>query len=242
MNLTLNEGVNLTKGLVEKVDISAIDNIAVIICPPHTHLQVISKIVKGSGLETGAQNCSHKSEGALTGEVSAEMIKSTGAKYVIVGHSERRIHFNEDNEVLLMKCERVKESGLTPIFCCGESLSEREKNSHFNSIKRQLEEGLLRMDHSSFSGTIIAYEPVWAIGTGLTATPEQAREMHSFIRGTIRERYGAEVAENTTILYGGSCKPTNAAELFSGEDVDGGLIGGAALDAGQFTGIIEALI
>jgi triosephosphate isomerase len=169
------------------------------------------------------------------------MIRSTGAGYVIIGHSERRTYYMENDALLNKKTKLALKSGLKIIFCCGELLPERESGKHFDVVRKQLEEGLFNLQDSEFTGIIIAYEPVWAIGTGLTASPEQAQEMHKFIRGLITEKYGSAIAGNTSILYGGSCKPSNAAEIFSMPDVDGGLIGGASLKGEEFVAIAEAI-
>jgi triosephosphate isomerase len=239
MNLTIEEGFKLAaevKQIIEKEKYKS----GVILCTPFIHLNGIAKIVEGSSLETGAQNCSTEISGAYTGEVSAQMIKSTGAGWVIIGHSERRSIFNETNEQLLRKTKAALDAGLRVIFCCGEILAERETGTHFKTVKKQLDEGLFSLPESSFKEVVVAYEPVWAIGTGVTATPGQAQEMHKYIREQIEEVYGKIVAQSTILLYGGSCKPSNAAELFVNPDVDGGLIGGASLKAEDFCGIIMA--
>jgi triosephosphate isomerase len=236
----MKEGIELAKtinSLVENLDNHAID---VIISPPYTHLAEICKTVNSNFVSVAAQNCAEWPQGAYTGEVSAEMIRLLGAEYVILGHSERRKYFNEDNETLNSKVKVAFENMLKPIFCCGEVIQEREAGVHFDIVKKQLSEGLFNLTEEDFKDVIIAYEPVWAIGTGVTASPEQAQEMHRFIRVLISEKYGASTAEDTTILYGGSCKPSNAAELFNNPDVDGGLIGGASLNADDFLGIITA--
>ena len=191
-------------------------------------------------LGLGAENCADKVSGAYTGEVSAAMVASTGAKYVILGHSERRQYYGETAETLKEKTLLALENGLTPIFCIGEVLAERENGTYFDVVKAQIEGSLFNLSADDFGKIILAYEPVWAIGTGKTATDDQAEEMHAFIRNLIAEKYGKEVAENTSILYGGSCKPTNAAALFAKPNVDGGLIGGAALKAESFMGIVNA--
>jgi triosephosphate isomerase len=188
----------------------------------------------------GAQNCASEVSGAFTGEVSASMIKSTGAEYVIIGHSERRSYYHEDDALLNKKVLLALANGLTPIFCIGEVLAERESNKHFDVVKTQLEKGLFSLTSDDFKKIVLAYEPVWAIGTGKTATSDQAQEIHKFIRDTVAAKYGKEIAEGVSILYGGSCKASNAKELFANPDVDGGLIGGAALVAADFQGIITA--
>ncbi len=239
MNTTLPEGIKLA----EEVN-AALANVTpkcdVVICVPFTHLASINNVIDSSKLGLGAENCADHRSGAYTGEVSAPMIASTGANYVILGHSERRQYYNETSETLREKVRLSLDNNLTPIFCIGEVLEQREDGSYFDVVKAQLEEGLFNLDAEEFGKIVIAYEPVWAIGTGKTATDDQAQEIHAFIRKTIAEKYGNEVAENTSILYGGSCKPTNAAQLFAKPDVDGGLIGGAALQAESFMGIVTA--
>lgn len=239
MNTTLPEGIKLA----EEVN-AALANVTpkcdVVICVPFTHLASINNVIDSSKLGLGAENCADHRSGAYTGEVSAPMIASTGANYVILGHSERRQYYNETSETLREKVRLSLDNNLTPIFCIGEVLEQREDGSYFDVVKVQLEEGLFNLNAEEFCKIVIAYEPVWAIGTGKTATDDQAQEIHAFIRKTIAEKYGNEVAENTSILYGGSCKPTNAAQLFAKPDVDGGLIGGAALQAESFMGIVTA--
>lgn len=239
MNTTLPEGIKLA----EEVN-AALANVTpkcdVVICVPFTHLASINNVIDSSKLGLGAENCADHRSGAYTGEVSAPMIASIGANYVILGHSERRQYYNETSETLREKVRLSLDNNLTPIFCIGEVLEQREDGSYFDVVKVQLEEGLFNLNAEEFGKIVIAYEPVWAIGTGKTATDDQAQEIHAFIRKTIAEKYGNEVAENTSILYGGSCKPTNAAQLFAKPDVDGGLIGGAALQAESFMGIVTA--
>jgi triosephosphate isomerase len=191
-------------------------------------------------VKLSAQNCASEESGAFTGEVSVNMIKSVGAEYIIIGHSERRAYYHEDNAVLAKKVNLTLSKGLKPIFCIGEVLPERNANKHFEVVKTQLSEGIFHLTPAEFSNVVIAYEPVWAIGTGVTASPEQAQEMHKFIRSEINRKYGAQLAENTSILYGGSCKGSNAKELFANPDVDGGLIGGASLKAEEFLQIVNA--
>ena len=191
-------------------------------------------------LGLGAENCADHASGAYTGEVSASMVASTGAGYVILGHSERRQYYGETSEILRAKVALALENNLKPIFCIGEVLEQRENGTFFDVVRTQIEEGLFNLEASDFGKIVLAYEPVWAIGTGKTATAEQAQEIHAFIRGVIAGKYGEEVANNTTILYGGSCKPSNAAELFAKPDVDGGLIGGASLKCADFMGIVNA--
>ncbi|MBN2681868.1 MAG: triose-phosphate isomerase [Bacteroidales bacterium] len=237
MNMDVEQSKTLTLDVLNKKLSKDVD---VILCPPFTSLGLVAEICKLSSIKIAAQNCSNKPQGAFTGEVSASMIKSAGAEYVIIGHSERRAYYGETNEILKEKTDLVLENGLKPIFCCGEVLSEREKNIHFKVVKSQISESLFHLNSEKIISTVIAYEPVWAIGTGLTASPEQAQEMHSFIRSMLTEKYGQEVSEKISILYGGSCKPSNAAELFANKDVDGGLIGGASLVAEDFAGIINS--
>ena len=238
MNTTLSEGIELAREVNKLVENNP-TNVTVIVAPPFIHLAEIKKLI--TRVYLSAQNCASESRGAYTGEVSVEMIKSTGAQYVIIGHSERRSYFKEDNETLLKKTKLALDQELIPIFCCGEQLSEREAGKHFTTVKKQLDETIFRFDEKQFRKIVVAYEPVWAIGTGVNATPEQAQEMHRFIRELIIKKFNEQVAEETTILYGGSCKPSNAKELFNNPDVDGGLIGGASLQANDFMGIIKSV-
>ena len=239
MNTTLPEGIALAKGVNE-----ALKNVDakcdVIICVPFTHLASVNEVIDKSKLGLGAENCADHRLGAYTGEVSAPMVASTGADYVILGHSERRQYYGETSETLKEKVKLALENNLTPIFCIGEVLEQRENGTYLDVVKAQIEEALFDLSAEDFSKLILAYEPVWAIGTGKTATDDQAEEMHAFIRNVIAEKYGKEVADNTSILYGGSCKPSNAKALFAKPDVDGGLIGGASLDADSFMGIVTA--
>ena len=239
MNLNLQEGVALAKELngLLVADKPACD---VVICTPFIHLASVAAELDANVIGLGAENCADKVSGAYTGEVSAEMVKSTGAQYVILGHSERRAYYGETAEILKEKTNLALANGLKVIFCIGEVLEERENGTQNEVVKAQLEGSLFDLTAEQFANVILAYEPVWAIGTGKTATAEQAQEMHAFIRGVIAEKFGAEAAENVSILYGGSCKPSNAKEIFAKPDVDGGLIGGAALKAEDFKGIIDA--
>lgn len=239
MNKTLQEGVALAKELNNTLA-SDKPNCQVIICTPFIHLASVAAILNQDIIGLGAENCADKASGAFTGEVSAEMVKSTGAQYVILGHSERRAYYHETPAILKEKVNLALANGLKVIFCIGEVLEEREQNKQNEVVKAQLEGSLFDLSKEEFANVILAYEPVWAIGTGKTATADQAEEMHAFIRQTIAEKFGKDVADETSILYGGSCKPTNAKELFSKPDVDGGLIGGAALKAADFKGIIDA--
>lgn len=238
MNTTLEEGVELANQINSLLKGKTV-NCDVVVCVPFTHLTSVNAVLESELVKLGAENCSEHEKGAYTGEVSAAMVKSTGATHVILGHSERRQYFGENNEQLLAKAKLALANGLTPIFCVGEVLEERENGTYNDVVKCQVE-ALFDLSAEDFGKIIIAYEPVWAIGTGKTATAEQAQDMHAHIRKVIEDKYGKEVAEDTSILYGGSCKPGNAPELFAKPDVDGGLIGGAALEAESFLGIIEA--
>ena len=237
MNKNLQEGVALAKELTEVVKNP---NCGVIICTPFIHLASVAEIVKDSAIELGAENCADKEKGAYTGEVSAEMVKSTGAQWVILGHSERREYYNETPEILKEKVQLALANGLKVLFCIGETLEEREANKQNEVCKAELEGSVFNLSAEEWKNIVIAYEPIWAIGTGKTATAEQAEEIHAYIRSCVAEVYGQEVADDTTILYGGSCKASNAPELFAKPDIDGGLIGGASLKAADFKGIIDA--
>ena len=239
MNLNLQEGVALAKELNDALKAEK-PNCDVIICTPFIHLASIANFLDQNVVALGAENCADKEKGAYTGEVSAEMVKSTGASYVILGHSERRAYYHETAEILKEKVNLALANGLKVIFCVGEILEEREANRQNDVVKAQLEGSLYDLTPEQFANVVLAYEPVWAIGTGKTATAEQAEEMHAFIRATIAEKFGKMAAEETSLLYGGSCKASNAKELFAKPNVDGGLIGGAALKADSFTGIIDA--
>ena len=239
MNLNLQEGVALAKELNAALTADK-PNCDVVICTPFIHLASVAGELTEGLIGLGAENCADKVSGAYTGEVSAAMVKSTGAQYVILGHSERRSYYGETEEILKEKTNLALANGLKVIFCIGEVLEERESGKQNEVVKAQIEGSLFDLSVEELSNIILAYEPVWAIGTGKTATAEQAEEMHAFIRGVIAEKFGAEAAENISILYGGSCKPSNAKEIFSKENVDGGLIGGAALKVADFKGIIAA--
>ena len=237
MNKNLQEGVALAKELTEVVKNP---NCGVIICTPFIHLASVAEIVKDSAIELGSENCADKEKGAYTGEVSAEMVKSTGAQWVILGHSERREYYNETPEILKEKVQLALANGLKVLFCIGETLEEREANKQNEVVKAELAGSVFNLSAEEWKNIVIAYEPIWAIGTGKTATAEQAEEIHAYIRSCVAEVYGQEVADDTTILYGGSCKASNAPELFAKPDIDGGLIGGASLKAADFKGIIDA--
>lgn len=240
MNMELTEGLKLAESVDTYFRLKP-SKAEVVLCTPYIHLAGVSQILKDGKVCLGAQNCSSEPSGAYTGEISPAMILSTGAGYVIIGHSERRSYYHEDNTILNRKTKLALSTGLKVIFCCGEVLGERESGKYFDVVRNQIENGLFNIPAEDMKNVVVAYEPVWAIGTGLTATPEQAQEMHQFIRGLFSEKYGKEIADNLTILYGGSCKPSNAAEIFSKPDVDGGLIGGAALKKDDFTAIVEAI-
>jgi triosephosphate isomerase len=231
----------LIKGIRKSIKKLPLENIRVIISPTFVNLSSALKKAKKSKIEVVAQNMHQAKSGAFTGEISADMLKSIGIKTVILGHSERRTHFGETDNILSEKVNAAVENGLETIFCFGELLEDRKSENHFTVVESQLKNGLFHLEASAFKNIILAYEPVWAIGTGETASPEQAQEMHAFIRSTIEKKYNKEVAENISILYGGSVKPANAEEIFSKPDVDGGLIGGAALKQEDFTAIIKAI-
>lgn len=239
MNKTLSEGVELAKEVNEKIKQQGKGEVTVIIGTPFVHLTEVYKTMDKDLICLSAQNCATEAAGAYTGETSAAMVASTGASHVILGHSERRSYYGETDAILVKKVARALESKLNVIFCIGEVLEERENNKHFEVVKSQLENGIFQLNATEFASVVIAYEPVWAIGTGKTASPEQAQEMHAYIRKTIAEKYGQAVADNTSILYGGSCSPQNADALFSNPDVDGGLIGGASLKAEDFYTLIN---
>lgn len=239
MNNNLQEGLALAKELDQALKGKTV-NCDVVIGTPFIHLASVAAAVDTQKVGVAAQNCADKASGAYTGEVSAEMVASTGAKYVILGHSERRAYYHETPQILKEKVLLALANNLTPIFCIGEVLEEREAERHFDVVKSQIEESLFDLSAEDFSKIVLAYEPVWAIGTGKTATAAQAQEIHAFIRKTLAGKYGSEVADNTSILYGGSCNASNAKELFSNPDVDGGLIGGASLGVDKFMPIIEA--
>ncbi|QKJ30865.1 triose-phosphate isomerase [Mucilaginibacter mali] len=240
MNMDYNEGLSLFSEVVNMVKDEVTGQQQAVVCSPFIHLHSLVQMAKGyHKVAIGAQNAHQAESGAYTGEISAKMINSVGAAYVILGHSERRQYFGEDNALLAKKTDTVLANGLKPIFCIGETLDERNTEKHFDVIKSQLEEGIFHLDEAHFSQLVIAYEPVWAIGTGVTATSAQAQEIHAFIRKEIAAKYNQQVADNMTILYGGSCNPKNAAELFAQPDIDGGLIGGASLKSRDFVDIVK---
>ena len=237
MNTTLGEGVKLVSEIIEKS--KSLSNVKLIVSPPFTHIFSIGEKLIDTEIGLSAQNCASEAKGAYTGEISAEMLASIGVQYVIIGHSERREYYNECSSTLLKKVSLALANGIFPIFCIGENLNEREANCHFDVVKKQIEEVVYNINENEFEKIIIAYEPVWAIGTGKTATSEQAQEMHAFIRKILACKFG-EKAEKISILYGGSCKPSNAKEIFTQPDVDGGLIGGASLNADEFIAIAKS--
>jgi triosephosphate isomerase len=236
MNTTVPEGVQLAKEVVEKAkDLPA--NVELVVAPPFTHLALVAEALKGSKVKLSAQNCADHEKGAYTGEVAVNMLTSIGCQYTILGHSERRQYYGETDEKLVVKTKLALEAGLKVILCVGENLDEREAGKHFQVVTEQTKNVLFNFSAEDMKNIVIAYEPVWAIGTGKTATAAQAEEIHACIRNVIEGKFGPQVAEDLTILYGGSCKPSNAKELFAEKDIDGGLIGGAALKADDFLGI-----
>lgn len=234
MNLNIDEGRELLLDIINS-DINA--SCQVIVAPPFIHLSTFSQLLSNSPISLGAQNCHQQSHGAFTGEISANMLASVGAEFVILGHSERRSYFFEDSLSISYKVNQALEHGLRPIYCCGETLMERMEHQHFDIIRSQIVDGLMHLNEMELLNCVIAYEPVWAIGTGETATPEQAQEIHAYIRSVIAREYGDMVADNISILYGGSVKPENARELFICPDIDGGLIGGASLNSADFVAL-----
>lgn len=241
MNTNFQEAEELIIGLMEgleKVNVAYAD---VVVCPPFPFLELATDLLIETEIFAGAQNVSDHKNGAFTGEVSAEMLQSMDVDFCIVGHSERRKYFNEAGDMLAGKLQRLIENNITPIFCCGELLPEREANKHFGVVEEQLKEALFQLGEDEIIKTVIAYEPVWAIGTGLNATPEQAQGMHEFIRDLLKMKFGEDISDQATILYGGSCNSKNAKALFSNPDVDGGLIGGASLKADEFIKVILSM-
>ncbi|TXD53893.1 MULTISPECIES: triose-phosphate isomerase [unclassified Polaribacter] len=241
MNNDKTETKALIKGVIKSIKGLPLKNTRVIIAPSYISLSSAVKKTKDSKVEVASQNMHQAKNGAYTGEISADMLKAVGIKTVIIGHSERREYFNETDKLLAEKMDAVLANGLEAIFCFGEKLEQRKKEEHLSEVGSQLEHALFHLKAADFKNIILAYEPVWAIGTGETASPEQAQEMHAFVRSSIAKKFGVEVAESVSILYGGSVKPANAEEIFSKPDVDGGLIGGAALKAEDFSAIIKAI-
>ena len=239
MNTTVAEGVALAKDLVAAMS-QVPSDVNLVVAPPFVHLTSVGEAIKGSKIALSAQNCADQPKGAFTGEVAANMLAGIGCQYVILGHSERRQYYGETSATLVAKMALALENGLQPIYCVGEMKDERLANKHFDVVKAQIEEVLFGLTPEQMGHVVIAYEPVWAIGTGLTATNEQAEEIHAFIRKLIADKFGKQIAEDCTILYGGSCKPSNAKELFACPDIDGGLIGGASLKAADFIAIAQS--
>jgi len=239
-NTTVKEGVELAKSVNELVLAKGAKDVVVVLGTPFTHLTSVVDVIDSVRINVASQNCAAEPKGAFTGEVSVSMINSTGATYVIIGHSERREYYHETSETLNKKLALTLEQGLTPIYCCGEALAVREAGTQNAFVKKQLDETIFLLPKEQLLKVVIAYEPIWAIGTGKTASTQQAQDMLAFIRGLIAAKYTKEVAEEISILYGGSCSPSNANELFSQPDIDGGLIGGASLKAADFLAIINA--
>ena len=239
MNLNRAEGIALVEDVLAKLPSD--NNTHVVFAPSFVYLHKVAKMCANtSKVVAAAQDCSANKKGAFTGEVSASMLASCGARYVVLGHSERRANFAESNEILKTKVGQAFRNNLKVIFCCGESLAQRESGVHFDWIKSQISESLFHLSPEEFKNIVIAYEPIWAIGTGVTASTDQAQEIHAFIRNILVKQYGNEVALSTSILYGGSCKPSNAKELFASQDIDGGLIGGASLNSDDFVKITQS--
>ena len=242
MNKNYTDALWLVSEIATMVRDEVLSDVEVVLAPPFVYSYSVQKLIESyKNISLGAQNCAQHAVGAYTGEISAEMLASIKTKYVIIGHSERREYFEENSEIIAQKVSICLENGLIPIFCCGENLDLREDDAYFDFIKRQIGESLFHLSKEQFSSVVIAYEPIWAIGTGKTATSAQAQEVHQFIRKVVFDKYGAEIAENLSVLYGGSCKPDNAKELFACPDVDGGLIGGASLKSRDFTDIVKAV-
>ena len=239
-NWKMNGSLQSAIDLVEAIMAGDAGKAELAVCPPAVHLMKIGGMLAQSKIALGAQNVCDRESGAFTGEISAEMLTSLGLKTVILGHSERREYFGETDALLAEKVDAALENNLEAIFCFGEVLEDRKSDNHFSVVKSQIEKGLFHLDASQWSSIVLAYEPVWAIGTGKTATPQQAQDVHAFIRGVLEEAYDADVASQTQILYGGSVKPDNSAELMGQTDIDGALVGGASLDADSFAGIINS--
>ena len=242
MNKTFQEAEDLTAHITEAVEKLNLNKVEVILCPPAPYLEMVLDLTDETHVAVGAQNINDHEFGAYTGEISAPMLRSMEVEYCIIGHSERRKYFGESNELLARKIDMALRFGIAPIFCCGELLPEREAGNHFEVVRRQFEESLFHLEEKDFRTVVVAYEPVWAIGTGVNATREQAQEMHAYIRQLILSKYGERVAQEAPILYGGSCNAGNAFDLFSQPDVDGGLIGGASLKGEEFVEMIRIAI
>ena len=241
MNKNFFEAEELIAKIADSLGDIQAENKIVILCPPFPYLEMATDIAEDAAFAVGAQNVYPDDSGAFTGEVSPAMLASMEVEYCIVGHSERRKYFNENHQFLARKLDGLLKNSVKPVFCCGELLPEREAGKHFHVVEQQLQESLFHLTEDQISNVVIAYEPVWAIGTGMNATPEQAQEMHAYIRSLISSKYSSKIADGITILYGGSCNAKNAAELFGKPDVDGGLIGGASLKAEDFLTIFDAL-
>jgi triosephosphate isomerase len=239
MHLKQDEAVALVKGIVQQQE-SLPEEVEMVLFPAFPFLTAVKEIIADRPIRLGAQNVNANERGAFTGEVSTEMLVSVGATHVLVGHSERRAYYQEDDTVLKAKVDRVLHEGMVVVYCCGETLEEREAGNHFEVVLNQLKASLFHVQPTFMKNCIVAYEPVWAIGTGKTASAEEAQEMHAFIRAEVAKQFDAGVADDLSILYGGSCKPANASELFSKPDIDGGLIGGASLNADDFTAIVAS--
>lgn len=240
MNKNFQDAEDLMFEIVDELTEKGSGDTEVIVCPPAVYLEMSSDIAAENGFMVGAQNLSQWDAGAYTGEISASMLHSMGITHSILGHSERRTYFGETDKVIAVKIDLALKYGMTPIYCCGEVLAERQAEKHFEVVRNQVSEALFHLGNEAINQVIIAYEPVWAIGTGVTASPAQAQEMHAFIRSLLTEKYGAEISAEISILYGGSCNAQNAVELFANPDVDGGLIGGAALKAADFVSIVNS--
>jgi triosephosphate isomerase len=240
MNKSFPEAEELIAEIADKLELMDTGHQDVILCPPYVFLEMATDIAEESVFSVGAQNMNDNDTGAYTGEISGPMLASMDVEYCIIGHSERRKYFGEDHALLAMKVDAALRNGIRPIFCCGEVLPEREAGRHFEVVKKQLHESLFHLTDDQFRLALIAYEPVWAIGTGVNASPAQAQEMHAYIRELIALKYSEALADETSILYGGSCDASNARELFSQADVDGGLIGGASLKADDFLKIVTS--
>jgi len=240
MNKDFQDAEDLMFEIVDELTEKGSGETEVIICPPAVYLEMSSDIAAENGFMIGAQNLSQWESGAYTGEISASMLHSMGITHCILGHSERRTYFGETDKVIATKVDLTLKYGMTPIYCCGEVLAERQAEKHFDVVRTQVSEALFHLGNEAISQVVVAYEPVWAIGTGVTASSAQAQEMHAFIRSLLTEKYGQEVSDVISILYGGSCNAKNAAELFANPDVDGGLIGGAALKAADFVAIVNS--
>ena len=242
MNKNMEEGMGLVSEISNMLKDEYHGSAQTLIIPPFIHLNSVSKLIADNPkLGLGAQNCSNHKQGAYTGEISADMLRSSGCSYVIIGHSERREYFNEHNAWLAKKVDAALSAMLSPIYCCGETLTEREDNKHFEVLEKQISEGLFHLDEAQIQQVVIAYEPVWAIGTGKTASTAQAQEIHAFIRKLLSQKYSPAISQEITIQYGGSVKPENAAELFAAADIDGALVGGAALQSRSFVDIVKAM-